>query len=147
MYATWNSKKICKEIQYLSSPTLSEARGNFSEKNRYNGSMSGKSPWTRTVIMYPSPNLQNIEISLNTSTSAVLETSNLLIPPLALTITPIFGERESLFSTRIPIKILLFCSETKWMRWSKRWVTSAHFKVALLSKKVDSVSTILLWYE
>ena len=110
--------------------------------------MSGKSPWTRTVIMYPSPNLQNIEISLNTSTSAVLETSNLLITPLALTITPIFGERESLFSTRIPIKILLFCSETKWMRWSKRWVTSAHFiKVALLSKKVDSVSTILLWYE
>ena len=58
--------------------------------------------------MYPSPNLQNIEISLNTSTPAVLKTSNLFTPPppRALTITPIFGEGEFVFSTRIPIIIL-----------------------------------------
>lgn len=36
-----------------------------------------------------------------------------IYPPLALTITPIFGEREFVFSTRIPIIILLCCSETK----------------------------------
>ena len=32
-------------------PTLSVARGNFSEKNRKRGSKSGRSPCTRTVIM------------------------------------------------------------------------------------------------
>ena len=32
-------------------PTLSVARGNFSEKNRNRGSKSGMSPCTRTVIM------------------------------------------------------------------------------------------------
>lgn len=60
--------------------------------------------------MYPSPNLRSAEISLNTSTSAVSKPA-IYLPrpppaPLALTITPIFGEREFVFSTRIPIIIL-----------------------------------------
>ena len=54
--------------------------------------------------------------------------------PLALTITPIFGERQFVFSTRIPIIILLFYSESKWIWWSRRWVTSAHLSAIAKQK-------------
>lgn len=75
-----------------------------------------------------------------------------IYPPLALTITPIFGERRFVFSTRIPIIILLFYSETKWIWWSRRWVTSAHLSAIAKQKgwfstyytTVIRINTILL---